>query len=201
MDLLRVIAVWALTVNLTSCGLGSNLNPPIQADDLGAIGDGFGRQGTLIGNGGSNPTTSFGFLPSGDFYCYFNQPNHQVVSLEVVGWIEQSDRYELIAEQFASFGETLIVPAAELLGFDSVICRARLPASGGQVVAEPMNCSRADLNSDGSVNSMDLSLLLGQINEDSSIPYDAQFDINKDGVVSAQDMTHLLQCMESGGAQ
>ncbi len=196
-----MIAVWALTVNLISCGLGSNLNPPTQADDLGAIGDGFGKQGTLIGNGGSNPTTSFGFLQSGDFYCYFNEPHFEFVGLRVVGYVEQSDRYELIAEQFASFGETLIVPASDLVGFHSVTCNAVLPASGGQVVAEPMNCFRADLNSDGSVNSMDLSLLLGQINEDSSIPYDAQFDINKDGVVSAHDMAHLLQCMESGGAQ
>jgi hypothetical protein len=182
--------------------MGADLNPPTAGDDLGALGDAFGKQGTLIGNGGSNPTTSFGFLPSGDFYCYFNEPNHDVVSLQVVGWIALADRYELIAEQETSFGETLIVPAADLLGYDFVSCSARLAGSGdGQVVGEPTDCSRADLNSDGPVNSIDLSLLLGKISGDSSIPYDAHFDINKDGIVSAPDMTHLLQCMYSGGGQ
>ena len=189
-----MIAVWALTVNLTSCGLGSNLNPPTQADDLGAIGDGFGKQGTLIGNGGSNPTTSFGFLQSGDFYCRFNDLSVPEVMLKVTGR-NQSNLDELIAQQLTPSGVDFIVPASALTGFEIVTCSAQLPSGQIQVLAEQLDCSRADLNSDQLVDSLDLSVLLANTS------YDPQFDINGDGVVSASDISHLLNCMESGGAQ
>lgn len=53
------------------------------------------------------------------------------------------------------------------------------------------NCQLADLNKDGQVNALDLSMITTAISNNSENP---NYDLNKDGKVNNDDISVLMKC-------
>ncbi len=207
MDLKRVLAILAFTITLTSCGMGANLSPPSSTDDLGALGDAFGKRGTLIGN---TPSTSFTFDPdTGEYICSLLASHRNdlqwIDGLVITGFDQLGDIVIVAQMDVLSLDASLRVSEEALKGLKGVGCSAVF--RGGSISSESQqdsNCNRADLNQSGKVDTDDLRLLTTELSR-AAAERETAFDVNGDGRVTPEDITHLLYCFgpfsEAGGEQ